>query len=149
MCMKNSCGMRGLSFGGLLALLCGLSVPANAQIQTIFTTVDENCHGTFVGFLGSELLACSFTTAPGPGGLVGVMTYNLLNPPQMVGGDVVIRESANVNSDVIRFNPSVGGGSLFFYSDMDGGVDALADIGLPGSLNTNVLFFNEVSLGAL
>ena len=149
--MKNARCMRGLPFVVLVALslLCELSVPANAQIQNIFVTVDENCHGTINGFAGSQLLACSFTTDPGPGGLTGVMTYNLINPPQLVEGDVVLRESANVNSDVIRFNASVGGGSFFFYSDLDGGADALADIGLPGALNTNVVFFNEVSLGAL
>lgn len=149
--MKNARCMRGLPFVVLagLFLFCELSVPANAQIQNIFVTVDENCHGTIIGFAGTVPLGCSFTTDPGPGGLMGVMTYNLLNPPQLVAGDVVLRESANVNSDVIRFNASAGGGSLFFYSDLDGGADSLADIGLPGALNTNVVFFNEVSLGAL
>jgi len=149
--MKDYQGNRGLSLAGLLASfwLCGLCVPADAQITTIFTNVDEKCNGTIIGFLGPQPLACSFSIDPAPGGLSSVMTYNLMNPPSLVGGDVVLRETGSVNSDVIRFNADAGGGSLFFYSDLDGGVDAPADIGLPTTLSTNVIFFNEVSLGAL
>jgi hypothetical protein len=128
-------------------LLVGLSNPVNAQPSTIFTTVDENCHGTLNGFTGLQSLPCAFLTDPGPGGLASVMNYGLLSPPNLVTGDIVIRETPSVNSDIIRFS-TVGSGSLFFYSDLDGGVDTPADVGLPGGLNTNVLFFNEVSIGA-
>jgi len=150
--MTDHCGTRKLFLAGFFAScwLCGLCVQANAQVTTVFITVDENCNGTINGFAGLQPLACSFSLDPGPGGLSGVMNYNLAKPPAFALelGDVVLRETGTGNSDVIRFS-SVGGGSLFFYSDLDGGVDALADIGLPTTLNTSVLFFNEVSLGPL
>jgi hypothetical protein len=136
--MKEDRRTRWLSVAGFLVSfwLCGLCVPANAQINII--NVNENCNGT----LNGGLLPCSFSTDPGPGGLSGVMTYALNAPFPPVAGDVVLRETGSVNSDVIRFS-SVGSGSFFFYSDLDGGVDAPADIGLPTTLNTNVLFLTR------
>jgi hypothetical protein len=149
--MKNNRGMQRFFLTGLFAViwLCALSTPAHAQITIIDIQVDENCHGTIAGFQGLQPLACTMLSDPGPGGLTSAMNYNMLSPPGLVAGDVVIREAGDVTSDVIRFSTTVGGGSLFFYSDLDGGVDALADVGLPLLLNTNVVFFSEFSLGNL
>ncbi len=130
------------------AVFCADPAPARAQISQIATTVDENGHGTISGFLGLQPLPFSIILDPGPGGKPNVLAYNLLNPPGLVVGDVLLNESANAISDLIRFNADTGGGTLFFYSDQDGGSDALADIGLPTALNTNLVSLNEVSLGA-
>jgi len=147
--MMNSRRSRVVLLPALLVTFIFGASRAQAAPIIIDTVVDENCHGTLNGFLGLETLPCAFTTDPGPGGLAGAMTYNLLDPPGLVAGDVRIAEPGTGFSDLIRFNPVVGGGSLFFYSDTDGGVDALADIGLPTLLNTNLVTLPEVSLGAL
>lgn len=145
--MMNSRGSRVL-LPALLAsfLFCASNAQAaSIALDVITVRVDENCHGSIDGFLGLQPLGCSFTTDPGPGGLAGAMTYNLMNPPGLVGGDVVISEPGG-SSDLIRFAPTVNGGSLFFYSDLDGGADALADIGLPTGRNTNLVTFTEASI---
>jgi hypothetical protein len=82
---------------------------------------------------------------PGPGGRSSVAQYGLLSPPGLVGGDVVLLDSA-VTADLLRFNPDVNGGSLFFYSDQDGGIDAPADTGMPDGSNTNVVRLSEAAL---
>src|SRR5215510_10899830 len=44
---------------------------------------------------------------PGPGGLASVLTYNLLGPPALVAGDVLMFDVAEgAILDVIRFNPA-------------------------------------------
>src|SRR5262249_12497000 len=90
---------------------------------------------------------CSLTTDPGPGGLANVVTFGLSNPPGLVAGDILILESPGVVSDLIRFNPSVNGGSLFFFSDFDAGVGTFADKSIPTLVNTNQLSFSEAALG--
>jgi hypothetical protein len=69
--------------------------------------------------------------------------YDLINPPGLVAGDVVL--SDGLRSDVIRFNTSsfIAGrtGSVAFYSsDFDG---SLADHGLPTTLLSNVITIDE------
>jgi hypothetical protein len=151
---------RGLSriFQMLLAvtLLGSLCSSAGAAEITPFlltngnigVTVDENCHGIINGFLGPQPLLCGFMNDPGPGGLNGAMTYDLMSPPGLVAGDVILTEGG-VQSDVIRFNPNQigpggGVGTLVFYSDNLDGVDALADIGLPTGRYTNQIVIVEV-----
>jgi len=82
-------------------------------------------------------------TDPGPGGLANALTYNLLNPPGLVAGDLLVQEVAGGPlSDLIRFNSSqtcfVGlPGCLVFYSDNLDGADAivtLLEIGFEGGL---------------
>jgi hypothetical protein len=129
-----------------LAVFCAMSVPAAAQFS-VSITVDENGNGTFTntnGFFSN--LPFLQIHDPGPGGLNGVANYGTLNPPGLVGGDLVLLNDG-LMSDLIRFDPVTGGGSLFFYSDLDGGVDALADIGMPTLLNTNVFRTPEVAIG--
>jgi len=105
-------------------------------------TVDENCNGFINGF-GSATLPCGFADDPGPGGLPNVMTYNLLNPPGLIPGDVLLTD-AGVFLDVIRFNPN---GTLVFYSDNVDGFDAGADtFGPPGAFYTNLISIPEVGL---
>ena len=130
----------------IVAVFCGTSMPAAAQGFSVSITVDENGHGTFTntsGFFSN--LPFALAHDPGPGGLGSVVSYGLLSPPGLVGGDLVLLDGGLL-SDLIRFDPATNSGSLFFYSDQYGGIDALADIGMPGLLNTNVLRLPEVAL---
>jgi hypothetical protein len=129
----------------MAVVFCATSIPAAAQFS-VSITVNENGNGTLTntsGFFAN--LPFAMAPDPGPGGLASVAQYGLLSPPGLVGGDVVLLDSA-VTADLLRFNPAVNGGSLFFYSDQDGGIDALADTGMPGSLNTNVVRLSETAL---
>jgi hypothetical protein len=129
----------------MAVVFCATSIPAAAQFS-VSITVDENGHGTLTntnGFFSN--LPFAMAADPGPGGLSSVARYGLLNPPGLVGGDVVLLDSA-ATADLLRFNTDVNGGSLFFYSDQDGGIDALADTGMPDSLNTNVVRLSETAL---
>jgi hypothetical protein len=131
---------------GLAVLMAGLSF---AQAPTININFDENCNGTFQNIsTGGALvpLPCGLFADPGPGGLPSVLFYNMLNPPGMVLGDVIIKENSDLTSDILRFDPVFQGGGIFVYSDVEA-LDpqpALADIGLISAFNTNVLTFLEV-----
>ena len=92
------------------------------------------------------------------------MTYGLLGTPGLVAGDLVLLEPGGGGSDLIRFNTgfavTVGepypyyvedqtgvgtAGTLVFYSDNVGGLDALADtLTPPHGFYTNLLFVTEV-----
>jgi PEP-CTERM motif-containing protein len=157
-------GIRAAAAGavGLIIAWCG---SASAQPFSVTTTVDENCHGTLTNTIGfSSTLPCVFLPDPGPGvGLASVMTYGLLGTPGLVAGDLLLSEPGQQLSDVIRFNTGGGVtagepypyyvedqngvttvGTLVFYSDIIGGVDALADIGRPGAFYPNNLILAEV-----
>lgn len=116
-------------------------------------TVNENGQGTLVFPGGAPtLLTGVLAPDPGPGGRALALTYNLLGPPGLVAGDLVLMEGG-VIGDVIRFNPAGTGGnaaypaSLVFYSSIGGG--ELADTGFPNAFYTNLLIFNEVNGGFL
>ena len=95
-------------------------------------TVDENGNG--IGTVGLGFLAPD----PGPGGLPSVLIYQL--PFAATQGDVL--STVSDTGDVIRFN---GNGTLIFYSDNLGGVDALGDTPTPPqALYTNLAFSTEV-----
>jgi hypothetical protein len=72
------------------------------------------------------------------------LTYNLLNPPGLTAGDVLMLDSNQAISDVIRFNAS--NGTLVFYSLLGGGL--LGDTGFPTANYTNILRIDENPLGA-
>ena len=149
--MSNSRSFRGLLLSAAIAtaVFCAGSTPARAQPSQISIIVDENGHGTINGFVGLLPLSSSIIPDPGPGGKPNVLAYDLQGPPGLVAGDLIIKETVDLRSDLIRFDSGLG--TLFFYSDQDQdlGAGALADIGLPGGLNTNLVSVNEVSLGAL
>jgi hypothetical protein len=136
----------------ILALVVGI-MGATATVASAFSitiTFDENGHGVFTndtGFVAA--LPFAQVTDPGPGGLPNALTYDLLNPPGLVPGDVIILEpGGQLRSDVIRFNGSAlngqTGGSFVVYSDNLDGADALADIGFPTAFYTNVVTLTEV-----
>ncbi|MGA2268986.1 MAG: PEP-CTERM sorting domain-containing protein [Bryobacteraceae bacterium] len=137
----------------LLAALVALALPGSAFAMTINITVDENGNGLRIDSGGGSFsLPHTFIPDPGPGGLGGVLTYNLLFLFGVMPGDVWLQEPAPSSdySDVIRFNnlPFPGPsdpttGVLMFYSDIAGGPDSPADIGFPGSA-WNPFYINEV-----
>jgi hypothetical protein len=108
-----------------------LSITPLAQSQfSVSITVDENGNGTFTNTTGfNTTLSATLTNDPGPGGLPNVLTYNLLDPPGLVAGDVFMQETGGVFLDVVRFNSS--NGTLVFYSDNTDGFDSLADTPSP------------------
>src|SRR4029078_657674 len=119
----------------LVALLSFGSGNAFADNNPLIT-LDENGHGTLL-FPGGAPIPTIGVLAPdpGPGGLAAALTYNLLGPPGLVAGDLVLLDSgSNAVSDVIRFNPAGTGqnpgypASVVFYSLT--GEGALADTGL-------------------
>ena len=147
-------GIRAAAIGAV-ALVMAWCGSASAQISAITFTVDENCNGTLLGFLGQEALPCEIAADSGPGGLSNAVTYGLLNPPGLIAGDLIIFEPGALTSDIIRFNPGtsvpgiaafdgITGGTLVFYSDNFDGGDAQADIDFPTALYTNTLTVTEV-----
>ena len=140
-------------------MLLGSPISARAAVFTVTIHVDENGNGTLVnsaGFFGA--LPFALQDDPGPGGLAGVLTYDLLNPPGLVAGDVLLQSVEPpfglVVFDIIRFNPAEigpggGTGSLVFYSDDVFTFDSLADtFGPPGSLYANSITISEVGTEA-
>jgi hypothetical protein len=127
-----------------LALVALFAIAQQTWAQSTATiTLDELGNGTIT-------TGISFPTAgqlladPGPGGLSSALTYNLLGPPGLVAGDLIILEPGLTTvSDIVRFNPQGTGGnnaypaSVVFYSDNLDGADALADTGFPTALYIN------------
>ena len=133
-----------------LVVVCGAGATNNPLI-----TVDEDGNGT-LQFSGAPSIATHGVLAPdpGPGGLPLALTYNLLGPPGLVAGDVLVFEDSTFTelSDIIRFNPAGTGNaaypaSLVFYSDNVDGIDNLADVGFPIARYPNVVRLLEADIG--
>lgn len=114
-------------------------------------TVDENGNGTIdlsSGGGGVMSMLYGVVSDPGPGGLASVLTYDMMNPPGLVIGDVVLHDESGALSDIIRFNPSDSGGypfALVFYSDGTNGFTSLADtVTPPFTLYSNVVHIAEI-----
>jgi len=152
-------GAKSVQWNRLLALLAvGLSLCMANPVSAAFTitiTVDENGNGQFMNSTGfSQPLPDGLFPDPGPGGAPNALTYDLLNPPGITPGDLLLLEPGSQSlSDVIRFNPTSftgGSGSLVFYSSADDGIDTLADgalgpmPGLPSAFYANTLTEMEV-----
>ena len=165
--MKETTTARAALIGATL-LLCGSGsafagafIGANGLVNgNIVTTVDENGNGTINGFLGLQPLPFALQNDPGPGGLAGVLTYSLANPPGLVAGDVLLQDGpGGPILDVVRFNPNevcAGGtlGCLVFYSDNVDGFDSLGDTpSPPGAFYPNNITIlevgNEINNGAI
>ena len=136
----------------LIALLSFGSGNAFADNNPLIT-LDENGHGTLL-FPGGAPIPTIGVLAPdpGPGGLASALTYNLLGPPSLLAGDLILLDPVtNAISDVVRFNPAGTGGnpgypaSVVFYSIF--GEGALADTGFPGALYARNLTVFEVNGG--
>lgn len=115
----------------LAASVLGLFAGTAANAFDITITVDQNGNGHFVNSAGfNSALAFAQLTDTGPGGRANALTYNMLNPPGLTAGDVFLTSTScgGCVTDLIRFNPDIGGGSLIFYST---NAATLAGIGLP------------------
>ena len=84
------------------------------------------------------------------------MTYNLLGPPLLLAGDLIIFDGGtNTVSDIVRFNPAGTGdagypASLVFYSNPLDGIDSLADtVAGPSSVYSNNISLTEVDIGGV
>lgn len=125
---------KSLIAASLLALSTTLaSSPAQAQqAPDPLITVDEYGNGTLLFPDGAPIpMPFSLTTDPGPGGLSNAPTYNLLGPPSLVAGDVILTDAVGA-SDLIRFY-----GNTFFIFYSDEGTDGTADVGFPTALSEN------------
>jgi hypothetical protein len=133
-----------LGFTASILLSCA-SLVAHGEAFSVTITADEFGNGTLTNSSGfSGILPSSFANDPGPGGLSNVLTYNLLNPPGLTLGDVLITESGTL-LDVVRFN-STDGGTLLFYSDNIDGFDSPADTsGPPSSFYANRITLSELN----
>lgn len=133
-----------------LALLLTVGQRAWADPIPVTISVDEHGNSLFDSpILGTATSPGVLAADPGPGGLAAALTYNLLGPPSLVLGDVLLIEPGSGNiSDVLRFNPANSAtgypASLVFYSDNSDGIDALADTGLPTNFYTNLVRIPEV-----
>jgi len=141
--------LLGLAVAATLSATGGKAFAQAANNPTI--TVDENGNGSLVFPGGAPFNVPGVLAAdPGPGGLALALTYNLLGPPGLVAGDLILLEpgGGGLISDIIRFNPAGTApgyaASLVFYSDNLDGADALADRGFPTALYGNNITFTEV-----
>jgi hypothetical protein len=131
-----------------VACLCSTALADNLPL----ITVNENGQGTLdftSGGGGVTPLVGKLLPDPGPGGPPSVLTYNLLGPPSLVAGDVLLQDGVSGPIlDVVRFNPAGTGGistypaSLLFYSDNIDGFDSLGDTTAPPRL----LYSNVVTI---
>lgn len=132
------------SWGSLIAaviLACWLCAPVFADVSII---VDTAGRGTLTGPAGAFTLVVLSATDPGPGGATSALAYNLLNPPDLVFGDVQLVSNGGV-TDLIRFN-STGTGSpsyqasLLYYSNSNDGFSHLVRTPTPpGAYYPNVI----------
>jgi hypothetical protein len=122
-------------------MFCVAATVANAQFA-VDTTVDENGNGLITNTAGfRRALPATMAPDPGPGGQPLALTYDLLNPPGLATGDLIMFEPGGGISDIIRWNPN---GTLVFYSDNIEGDFDLADTGFPAALYANQFIIDEV-----
>lgn len=133
------------------ALFCLASVAALAQNNPLIS-VDENGNGSLL-FPGGMPIPTAGVLAPdpGPGGGPATLTYNLLGPPGLTAGDLLVLDPITFAlSDIIRFNPAGTApgypASLVFYS-LDNMIGALADKPAPTSLYANNIARFENAFG--
>lgn len=135
-------GRRALvaGIGALVIAWCG---SVSAQEFSVTITVDENCNGELTNTNGffSGLLCREIAG--------GGISYDLLSPPALTDGALVLRESAETTavSDLLIFTGTDATGTLLFYSDGFDGLDAPADISpFPATPPGLVLTLFEVGL---
>ena len=136
------------------ALAVGGAAPLLAQSgNNPIIFLPENGVGT-IQFPGAAALPLPGVLAPdpGPGGRTSALTYNLLGPPSLVPGDLLLFDG-DLLSDVIRFNPAGTApgypASVVFYSALETVGGALADVGFPSAFYQNIVRMAEGMLGVV
>jgi hypothetical protein len=144
---------RYIFLPALVLLLAAGALQAQVQGNNPLIPVYENGVGSLNFPGGNPIpLRCVPTSDPGPGGLSNALTCNLLGPPSLVAGDLMLQETVGGPlSDIIRFNPAGTGpgypASLVFYSDTGDELPApLADTGLPTAFYANTFTALETTL---
>lgn len=123
----------------LVAVLTGALHEVRAQQAVNVTiTLHENGQGIIENTAGFHaVVAGMILPDPGPGGLSAALTFDLLGPPGLVGGDVFLLDSNTGTSDIIRFNlagtgdPNYLASAVFYSLINDSGENQLADTGFP------------------
>ncbi|NUO96027.1 MAG: PEP-CTERM sorting domain-containing protein [Gemmatimonadaceae bacterium] len=136
------------------ALAVGGAAPLLAQSgNNPIIFLPENGVGT-IQFPGAAALPLPGVLAPdpGPGGRTSALTYNLLGPPSLVPGDLLLFDG-DLLSDVIRFNPAGTApgypASVVFYSALETVGGELADVGFPSAFYQNIVRMAEGMLGVV
>lgn len=143
---------RRLAALAAAAGVCAISGAASAGVVAVpaFVSADENGNGSFVvPSMGlSAPMPGVMTADTSFGGLPSALFYAMGDAPFVVLGDLLISEFAGGPvSDVIRFTSANFQQGFFFYSDIDGLPDAIADVGLPTSpVPNNNVFGVETTL---
>jgi MYXO-CTERM domain-containing protein len=137
---------------GFIAALTLMAGAAFAQGPNVLISIDENGNG-FLNFGGGNIrMPWAVQNDPGPGGLPNVLTYNMLGPPSVTAGDVLLQDGVGGPVfDVVRFNDYNTGGvqgypaSILFYSDNTDGFDSIGDTpSPPGAFYANNLTIQEI-----
>ena len=136
------------------ALAVGGAAPLLAQSgNNPIIFLPENGVGT-IQFPGAAALPLPGVLAPdpGPGGRTSALTYNLLGPPSLVPGDLLLFDG-DLLSDVIRFNPAGTApgypASVVFYSALETVGGEHADVGFPSDFYQNIVRMAEGMLGVV
>jgi len=133
----------------LVAVAFAFAAVGPLQAQNPQITADENGNATLLFPGGTPTpLPCAPTLDPGPGGLINGLFCNMLGPPDLIFGDLLIHDVDGSLSDVIRFEraPVTTGPFGFFFYSLAG--PDLADTGLPSLFQANVVNATETNLGA-
>lgn len=140
-----------IALTGTLAVAGALPLLAQSTNNPLIF-LPENGVGT-IQFPGASAMPLPGVLAPdpGPGGKTA-LTFNLLGPPSLVPGDLLLFDR-DILSDVIRFNPAGSAvgypASVVFYSALEAGGGALADVGFPSAFYQNIVRLAEGTLGVV
>lgn len=101
-------------------------------------SIDENGNG----FVNGQPISHTMSQDPLPGGLV-TLTYTT-GIAGLLQGDLTLLDNTGAQSDDVRFLGDANG-TIFFYSDidLDQGLHALADVGLPQTYLTTQKVIEE------
>ena len=142
----------GVVVAGFIA--CMFATSAWAQFA-IAISADENGHARLTNTNGfNSALPCDLRQDQGPGGLPNALTCDMLNPPALTAGDLLVLEldQGLRVGDIIRFNPGEigagGGAGVFVFYSLATSIDALADtLTGPSALYQNLARVIEDPLG--
>jgi hypothetical protein len=125
---------KTLPFFAVALAALTFTAPTSSAQNNPRITLNETGAGSLRFPGGGSIPSNGFLAAdPGPGGLLSALSFNLLGPPSLVAGDLIL-DIGGTTTDIIRFNPAGTGSvaypaSAVFYSTSGGGQPA--DTGFP------------------
>jgi hypothetical protein len=126
------CGLGAAFAVAIVAVASGASASVHPLV-----TVGENGLGS-VDFCAPgcpEFMPGVMAPDPGPDGAASALTYDLLSPPSLVAGDLLIYKNGVLHAD-FRFNAS-DTSAVFYAVTPPGGAAALAQGPLPSTFYAN------------